>query len=66
MIFEMIKKMKDEISYELSFILDEYKRNGRSETYYTGYNRVIGMIKMLSIVTGKEYYFDEKGLHERE
>lgn len=65
MMYEMIKKMKDKISYEISFIIEEYRRNGRSETYYTGYNRVVGMIKMLSIVTGKEYCFDEEGLHER-
>jgi hypothetical protein len=30
-----------------------------------GNAKIIGMIEMLSIVTGKNYYYDENGLHER-
>ena len=65
MMYEMINKMMDEIKYEISYCNKEFELHGRSEHYYTGYNRIVGMIKMLSIVTGKNYYFDKDGLHER-
>ena len=62
---EMIGKMKVEINGWISHLKIEYEKHGRSEWYQRSYDRICGMIKMLSIATGNEYYFDEKGLHER-
>ena len=61
---EIIKRMTEEINAEIRMCKKEYDFNGRSAWYYACYNRTCGMIKMLSIATGKKYFFDEDGLQE--
>lgn len=66
MMYEMINRMKEEINAEIKHIATYEKKNGRTDHYYAGYNRIIGMIKMLHIVTGKDYTISESGLKEKE
>lgn len=42
----------------------EFNHFGSSEYYNRLYSRICGMIDVLKILTGKDYYFDENGLHE--
>lgn len=62
---EVINKMINEVNNWINLLKIEYEKYGRSEWYTITYNRVLGMITMLTIATGKEYYFDNNGLHER-
>lgn len=66
MMYEMINKMTEEINEEIKYIVEHKRQNGETEHYFAGYNRIYGMIKMLSIVTGKDYIINENGLCERE
>lgn len=60
-----IREIEHTINSWIDNACKEYKTNGRSDWYHTAYNRICGMISILKIITGKEYYFDENGLHER-
>ena len=62
---EIINNMIEEINGWIAKSAHEYKLYGRSDWYTMTYNRIVGMIKMLSLVTNKEYYFDERGLIDR-
>ena len=44
----------------------EFKAYGSSTYYNLLYSRICGMIEVLATITGKDYYFDANGLHERE
>lgn len=66
MMYEMINKMVEEINEEIKYIVEHKKQNGETEHYFAGYNRIYGMVKMLSIVTVKDYIISESGLKERE
>lgn len=44
----------------------EFNNGGSTDYYNRLYSRICGMIEVLQIATGKQYYFDENGLHERE
>lgn len=61
---EIINKMIEEINFEIENAVSDYKR-GNNELNNQNYARINGMIRMLVIATGKRYYFDESGLHER-
>ena len=63
---EIINKMIEVINFDVSGALYEFNKNGLSEFYSRKYARICGMIRMLEIATGKEYYFNETGVHERE
>ena len=60
-----IQAIEHEINHWIELARDEYKINRRSDFYHTAYNRICGMISVLQILTEKEYFFDENGLHER-
>ena len=60
-----IREVEHEINNWIDYARKEYETNGRSDWYYTTYNRICGMIKILTILTEKEYFFDTNGLHER-
>ena len=61
---EVINKMVEEINIWINAGVIEFNLNGSSEWYNRVYSRICGMIEMLRIATGKNYYFDENGLHE--
>lgn len=59
----MEEKMITRINEEIKFMVDEFNRTKhRNENTI---NRLYGMIDMLVLVTGKEYFCDENGIHER-
>ena len=59
----MEEKMIAKINEEIKFMVDEFNRTKhRNEN---NVNRLYGMIDMLVLVTGKEYFYDENGIHER-
>lgn len=60
----MEKKMIERINQEIEFCKRFYETATR-ETHNVNIARLNGMIEMLSLVTGKKYYFDENGLHEK-
>ena len=62
----MTTTMINRINETIRFALMDYKANGVSPWYDRQLSKIYGMIEMLKIVTGKDYYFDENGLHERE
>lgn len=43
----------------------EFNKYGKTQWYFRCISRVNGMIDVLKVLTGKEYGFDESGLHER-
>ena len=62
---EIVNKMVEEINIWINAGVKEFNKNGSSEWYNRVYTRIGGMIAMLSIATGKDYYFDEDGVHEK-
>lgn len=62
---EIINRMIEEINGWIKLAHIEFEKNGRSEWYQRTYDRICGMIKMLTIATGEEFYFDETGVHKR-
>lgn len=62
---EIINKMIEEIKFWIELSVEEYHNNGRSDWYNRTIDRIHGMISMLQIASGKKYYFDENGVHER-
>lgn len=61
---ETINTMIKVINRVIGEAKEEYK-NGRTDFYTSLTLKVYGMIEMLTIATGKYYYFDDNGLHER-
>ena len=59
-----ICEIEHKINLWIDSALKEYNHNGSSDWYYTAYNRICGMIDVLKILTEKDYFFDENGLHE--
>lgn len=43
----------------------EFNSYGQSEYYKGLIHKIHGMIEILQLVTDKEYYFDENGIHEK-
>lgn len=59
----MIEKMIQKINETIELSKKWYETTGIIDV--TGNHKIYGMIEMLQIATGKEYYFDNEGLHER-
>lgn len=59
------EKMVERIEKAIERTKEYYERRGWNETHEKHLAKINGMIEMLKIVTEKEYYFDENGLHER-
>lgn len=53
------------INNQIAEAYEEYNKYGRTQWYFRNISRINGMIDVLKIITGKEYGFDESGLHER-
>lgn len=62
MMYEMIRQMESEINYEIEWCY-KFGAEGNEKLHERAYDRIAGMIKMLSIVTGEKYEFDKDGLH---
>lgn len=61
-----IKNIEHRINETIEFAAKDYKENGASVWGDHERHRIYGMIEVLKILTEKDYYFDENGLHERE
>lgn len=61
---EKLNEITKEINAAIGIAKIEFKMNGRSDYYERKYSEICGMIKVLAMITDKEYYFDENGLHE--
>lgn len=59
----MAEKMIERINKEIAGAKRYYEATGQNDVL--GNCKILGMIEMLQIATGKEYYYDENGLHER-
>ena len=59
----MEKKMIERINEEIKFTVKDYKETGKYDAKANALIR--GMMEMLVLVTGKDYYYDESGVHER-
>lgn len=62
---EIINKMIEEINGWIELAYEDYNANGRTDWYNRTIDRINGMVKMLSIATGKRYIFDKNGVFER-
>ena len=62
---EIINKMIEEINLWIKLANDEDRTCGRTTWYKRTVDRINGMVKMLTIATEKEWYFDMNGVHER-
>ena len=60
-----IKDVEHRINETIEFAANDYKTNGASVWGDQQRHRIYGMIEVLKILTGKDYYFDANGLHER-
>lgn len=59
----MIEKMIKRIEIEISWLKSSYEITKEYDPITNA--KIGGMIEMLNIATGKEYYYNETGLHER-
>lgn len=58
-----VEKMVERIENEIKVSKRYFEATNEVDTLTN--SKICGMIEMLQMVTGKEYYFDENGLHER-
>lgn len=59
----MVEKMIERINNEIEISKKYFELNRKTDIQTNC--KIIGMLQMLEIATGKEYYFDENGVHER-
>lgn len=59
----MEEKMVNRINAEIKMAVNNY--NGWNHSHELRMTKIDGMIDILSIYTGKEYYITENGLEER-
>ena len=60
-----IQDVENNINKTIEMVVKDYKTNGASIWNNHQRFRICGMIEVLKILTGKDYFFDENGLHER-
>ena len=61
----MEEKMIKRINEEIEWIKKMYDSRVSNEVHKVNIARLNGMIEILSVATGKSYYYDENGLHEK-
>ena len=61
---EIIDKVIEDINEWISLAAIYHKVNGSTELYKKTVDRIVGMIRVLSIITNKEWAFDESGVKE--
>lgn len=59
-----IKKMENKIKYMIENANKNFKKYGWNNSHELKLARINACLDMLSILTEKEYYYDENGLHE--
>ena len=59
----MEEKMIAKINKKLDQMKKDFNRTHRFNEIDNA--KVYGMMEMLELVTGKEYYYDQSGVHER-
>lgn len=59
----MEEKMIARINRKLEWMKNEFDRTHQFSEINNA--KIDGMMEMLELVTGKEYFYDEKGVHER-
>ena len=59
----MIEKMIKRINLEIEWLKSSYEITNEFDPITNA--KIGGMIEMLNIASGKEYYYDATGLHER-
>ena len=62
---DKIKQLKNKINYLIDNANDSFKMYGWNNSHELRLARIDGCLDALSILTSKEYYYDENGLHER-
>ena len=63
---ELVQIMIKQINEEIKQAITEYERFGNDETIIKHSRiKVSGMMTMLELVSGRPYYFDNNGVHER-
>ena len=61
----MEEKMIERIKLEIERAKEHYQCYGWNESHQRRLEKIDGMLDMLTIVTGKDYYYNADGLHER-
>lgn len=59
----MENKIINVINNEIKYLKKDFATTGEYDT--VGNAKIQGMIEILQVVTGKKYYYDNNGLHER-
>lgn len=60
------KELERVINYKIERSVEEYNASGRNGFYYENVATIRGMLQIMTALTGKEYYFNERGMFERE
>lgn len=60
-----IQEIEHRINARIDCAARDFETYGRNDFNESQKFRIYGMIETLQILTGKEYYFDANGLHER-
>ena len=61
----MENKMIERINQEIEYTKQLFEQWNNHEWIKTNLAKIDGMIEMLEIATGKKYYRDNDGVHER-
>lgn len=61
----MVDKMINRINIEIQRAVMHFNLHGMTHSHDLMLARIDGMIEILSLITGKQYYFDETGIHEQ-
>lgn len=63
---KMENKMKRIIKKEIEMAKRYYDTVGDDEVHYANVNQIDGMVRILNVLSGKDYSFNYNGLYERE
>lgn len=61
---EIIDKVIEDINKWIALAGVEYRKKGATLWYKRTVDRIVGMIRVLSLITDKEWTFDENGVKE--
>lgn len=61
-----MEKIKNKIETLIEWANDSFKKNGWDNSHELKLAKIDGLVQALEILTEKEYYYDENGLHERQ
>lgn len=61
---DKIKQIEDRIKFLIELANSNFKLYGWNHAHELRIARIDGMLEILKFITGKDYYYDENGLHE--